>query len=364
MYGGMADVAALLPDEAYGRAIREIWRDVAERKTYLTGGLGARHTGEAFGAAYELPNRTAYAESCAAIGSVMWNHRLFLLTGEAVYFDVLEQTLYNGVLSGVSLAGDEYFYVNPLESDGRYLFNHGSAGRQPWFEVTCCPTSLCRFLPSLPGYQYAAAGDALYVGLFAAGSAELEAAGSRIRITQETGYPWEGTVRLALYPERRTRVRLLVRVPGWAIERILAGGLYRFRRPGGEKPALRLNGGSIGMVMEKGWAVIDREWEPGDTVELSLPMPVRMVECDPRVEDNRGKAALQRGPLVYCVEGRDAASSLEEITLEGEAALETESRPDLLGGVVAIRGPGFTAVPYHVWANRGVGPMRVWLSCP
>ncbi|HVP19240.1 MAG TPA: glycoside hydrolase family 127 protein [Spirochaetia bacterium] len=366
MYCGMADVAALLPEEEYAEAIREIWQDVVDTKIYITGGIGARHQGEAFGAAHELPNDTAYAETCASIGSVMWNHRLFLLSGESKYYDVLEQTLYNGLLSGVSLSGDEYFYVNPLESDGTFPFNHGSAGRQPWFDVSCCPTNLCRFFPSLPGYSYGTAADALYVNLFIASQADIEVDGASVRIVQETDYPWSGSVRMRISVGGRRRMRLLVRIPGWSQERVLGGHLYRFERPSMARPSLRINGEAADITLEKGYAVIGREWQDEDIIELSLPMPVRTVACDPRVISNLGKAAVQRGPLVYCVEGRDAAGPLGSLQLDGQGArgarLEAQWRPDLLGGVVAIRGPGFTAIPYFAWSNRGAGPMRVWLE--
>ncbi len=362
MYCGMADIAALWPDEAYAAAIKAIWNDMVSAKIYLTGGIGARHTGEAFGEAFELPNRTAYAESCAAIGSVMWNHRLFLLTGESKYIDVLEQTLYNRILSGVSLDGDEFFYTNPLESDGVFRFNHGSAGRQPWFEVSCCPTSLCRFFPSLPGYLYASCGNTIYVNLFVKGNAVVNAGGARFHVSQDTAYPWDGRIRITLSPETATRARLMVRVPGWAQERILGANLYCFQEPCAQAPVLALNGRPLPVELENGYAVIDRVWRDGDAVELTLPMPVRIVRCDPRVEENQGRGALQRGPLVYCVEGRDADRPLESIRLGDKSSLSAEPAQRLLGGLTVIKGPGFSAIPYYAWANRGPGPMRVWLS--
>ena len=362
MYCGMADVAALLPDRAYAEAIEAIWRDVVQSKIYLTGGIGARHRGEAFGGPYELPNLTAYGETCASIGSVMWNHRLFLLTGDARYIDVLEQTLYNGVLAGVSLRGDEYFYTNPLESDGSFRFNHGSAGRQRWFEVSCCPTSICRFFPSLPGYVYASAGNTIYANLFIAGQARVETEEGGIEITQETDYPWSETVRFTLHPERPARLRFLVRIPGWARELIMGAHLYRFEKPALTKPTVRLNGSNIDIEVTNGYAIIERAWKAGDSVELTLPLPVRKVLCDARVSDNREMAALQRGPVVYCVEGRDARIPLDTLLLREETELEARRMPQLLGGIVGIRGEDFTAIPYYAWANRGPGPMRVWLQ--
>jgi uncharacterized protein len=365
MYGGMADVAALFPDASYAAAIQDIWRNMVETKLYLTGGIGARHTGESFGDAYELPNDTAYNESCAAIGSVMWNHRLFLLTGQAQYCDVMEQTLYNSLLSGVSLRGDRYFYVNPLESDGKYPFNHGSAGRRPWFDVSCCPTSLSRFFPALPGCVYAAQGERLYVNLFIGGGADVETTGGTVRVTQETDYPWSGTVRLRVGPSvgaGSVRLRLMVRIPGWARDTIMGGSLYRFGEPASASPSLHLDGAPVHFEMENGYAAIDQEWSGAETLELSLPMPVRTVHCDERVEANRGKAALMRGPLVYCVEGRDAQEPLETLRVGGAEDLQARRDPSLLGGVVVVAGDRFTAIPYYAWANRGPGTMKVWLN--
>lgn len=360
MYCGMADVAALLPDEAYATAIKAIWKDVTRSKIYLTGGIGARHKGEAFGSAYELPNLTSYAETCASIGSVMWNHRLFLLTGESKYFDVLEQTLYNALLCGVSLRGDEFFYVNPLEADGEFKFNHGSAGRSPWFDVSCCPTSLCRFIPSLPGLVYASNGSTLYVNLFMASNTEIEIDGVRVRLTQETEYPWDGMVRITVRPERRVRMQLLIRVPGWSRGHILGGDLYRFEGGLSEEPLLRLNGERLDVPAGDGYASVEREWNGTENIELILPMPVRKVVADERVVDDLGKAAIQRGPIVYCIEGHDSEKPVDTVAL-GKGGLEAVREPGLLGGVVTVRGKGFKAIPYYAWANRGPCPMRVWL---
>jgi hypothetical protein len=321
MYSGMADAAALLGDAAFAGAIEAIWRDVAETKAYLTGGLGARHKGEAFGEAFELPNATAYAETCAAVGAAMWNHRLFLLTGEAKYVDFLEQVLYNRLLAGVSIAGDEYFYVSQLESDGKFPFNHGSACRRPWFDVSCCPTNLCRFFPSLPGYFYAVRGKSVYVNLYASGSAAVSVDGVRMELVQGTGYPWDGVVALRVSPERPVRAELLLRGPGWTEGRIMGGGLYRHATPPGEEPTLRVNGSPYPLRTRSGYASVEREWRDGDVVRLALPMPPRKVICDPRVDDNRGKAAIMRGPLVYCVEAADSSLPLEKIVLGPESEL-------------------------------------------
>ena len=374
MYAGMADVAARGPDPAYAEALRAIWRNVLDCRIYLTGGIGARHRGESFGEPFELPNLTAYCETCAAMASVMWNQRMFLLTGDSRAVDVLEQTLYNAVLAGVSLRGDEYFYTNPLESDGKSRFNDGATeavgltygavqapGRQPWYTVSCCPTGLSRFLPSLPGYQYAVAGNTVYANLFIAGRAEIPMTDGPVVIEQETSYPWDGAVRFTVGVPGPRRMRLLVRIPGWARGEILGGRLYRFQRPSPQTACLNVNGQAISAEMEGGYAVIDRQWNNADRVDLSLPLPIRKVLCDPRVEDNRGAAALQRGPLVYCVEERDCSVPFDRLAPGEETDMEARRLPDLLGGIVGIRGDGFTAIPYYAWANRGPGRMRVWL---
>ncbi len=361
LYCGMADVAALWPEPAYASVLESLWRDMTGSKIYLTGGLGARHRGESFGAPFELPNDTAYAETCAAIGSVMWNQRMFLLTGESRFIDVLEQTLYNGVLSGVSLGGDEYFYTNPLASDGIFGFNQGCPARQPWFEVSCCPTSLCRFLPTVPGYFYSVRADSLYVNLYAAGSADVSIAGTAFRLEQATRYPWDGTVTLTVDPESPTRARLHLRIPGWTRGCILGGSLYAPGRPVEPAPRLVLNGEDVGLELEQGYAVIDRLWSQGDRIELHLPLPVLKVRCDPRVTENQGRAALQRGPLVYCVEGRDAERPLESIRVDESDQIVPSWAPELLGGIIVLRGSGYAAIPYSLWANRGSGPMAVWL---
>jgi len=367
MYCGMADVAALYPDGALGNAIKNIWEDVVRRKSYISGGIGSRHRAESFGEAYELPNLTGYSETCAAIGSVMWNHRLFLLFGETKYLDVLEQILYNGLLSGVSLSGTDYFYVNPLESDGKFLFNYESAARKPWFDVTCCPTNLSRFFPSLSGYVYAVKEKEVYVNLFIAGEACIPVDEGRLHIRQETRYPWNGAVSFYIDPESSIRVRLCIRVPGWARGTVLGGQELYYYEDGpqsetGNGIRLSLNGQAYEINIQDGWIVVEREWNPGDKLELLLPMPVRKVLCNNHVAENRGKAALMRGPLVYCVEQRDADQPLENITLGDPAHMEVRYEKNVLNGIVTLRGDKFTAIPYYAWSNRGANPMKVWLS--
>jgi DUF1680 family protein len=362
MYTGMADVAALTGDTSYIAAIDRLWENVVGRKLYLTGGIGARHTGEAFGDDYELPNAEAYTETCATIANVLWNQRMFLLHGDARYIDVLELSLYNGFLSGVGLSGDEFFYTNPLASDGKTAVNRGRIGRQPWFDCSCCPTNDVRFIPSLPGYVYATHEDSLYVNLFVAGQGTVAIGGQSVRLRQETNYPWEGKVRLRIDPEQRGEFTLRVRIPGWATNGLVPSDLYYFLDTNNTAPALKINEETITPTMEKGYALLHRVWQPGDVVALILPLPMRRVGCHEAVEGNRGRVALMRGPLVYCVEGVDNGGSVADLGLADDAPLTVEHRPELLNGVTVIRGEGITAIPYYAWSHRGIGEMAVWMK--
>jgi uncharacterized protein len=374
MYSGMADVAALTGDTGYLEAIDAIWGNVVEKKLYLTGGIGATKEGEAFGANFELPNLTAYNETCAAVGNDYWNHRLFLLHADAKYIDVMERTLYNGLISGVSLDGKSFFYPNPLESVGDYQ-------RSPWFGVACCPGNITRFIASVPGYMYAHKDDSLYVNLFAASTAEIKmAAGRTVKITQETRYPWDGTVRMIVRPERAGNFTINVRVPGWARGEAVPSALYRFVDEIPESPTLRVNHRSVPIQTEKGYVSLTRNWRSGDVIELHLPMPVRRVVATQEVEADRDRIAIQRGPIVYCAEWPDNPDGkVVALALPDNAVLATEFRPDLLHGVMVIKGKAlyvpeggaanaaeksvdFTAIPYYAWAHRGQGQMIVWMQ--
>jgi len=366
MYSGMADVAALTGDKNYVDAIDKIWENVVSKKLYVTGGIGSRHEGEAFGDDYELPNATAYNETCAAIGNVFWNHRLFLLHGDAKYMDVLERTLYNGLLSGVSLSGDLFFYPNPLESDGKYKFNQGEATRKPWFDCACCPGNVARFVPSFPGYIYAREDDTLYVNLFVQSQAIVKIGKNLVKISQETRYPWEGKVQIAITPDRASEFIVYVRIPGWARSEPVPSNLYSFLEPQEEKLDLKVNSEIQALEMERGFARIHRRWERGDLIELTLPMPVQRITAQEKVKDNQGKVALQRGPLVYCLEGEDNDGHVLDRSLSDELGFEVEFRPDLLGGLEVIKGKEageevLVAIPYYAWSHRGVGEMAVWL---
>jgi uncharacterized protein len=374
MYSGMADVAALTGDAGLLKAGDTIWTNLVNKKLYITGGIGATGRGEAFGSDYELPNMTAYNETCASIGNDYWNHRLFLLHGDAKYIDVMERTLYNGLISGVSLDGKAFFYPNPLESAGQHA-------RSPWFGVACCPGNITRFLASVPGYVYARrGGDTLYVNLFAAGTATIDlGAGRTIAVRQETRYPWDGLVTLSIDPEQARALTIKVRIPGWARNEPVPSDLYRFLDKNTEAVHLKVNGREIPLSLDQGYADVSRTWKPGDTIELMLPMPVRRIVAHERVEADRGRVALQRGPIVYAAEWPDNADRrVRNLVLADSTPLASQFRSDLLGGVHIVTGRAlalaydargavtkkeqdFVAIPYYAWANRGRGEMLVWL---
>ncbi len=373
MYSGMADVAALTGDNSYLKAIDRIWENVAARKIYITGGIGASGAGEAFGRNYELPNMSAYCETCAAVGNDFWNERLFLLHADARYIDVLERTLYNGLLSGVSLDGKSFFYPNPLESNGQHQ-------RSPWFGVACCPGNITRFLASVSGYVYAERDDNLYVNLYAGGTGDIRLDNGRVvKLVQETRYPWDGRVRITVNPDVAAPFTINLRIPGWARNEAMPGNLYRFQDKVDESAAIKVNGRPVVPPIDKGYASIRREWQKGDMIELLLPMPVRRVVASEQVAADRGRVALQRGPMVFCAEWPDNPDGhVRNLVLPDSVPLSAEFDARLLNGVVVVKGralalaytePGkitrkeqsFTAIPYYAWANRGPGQMVVWI---
>lgn len=378
MYAGIADVAAILARYDYIAALERIWQDVVGCKMYVTGGLGALHYHESFGRPYELPNATAYAETCAAIGSVFWNHRMFLLSGEGKYMDELERALYNGMLVGISLDGMAFFYDNPLESDGWHE-------RKPWFGCACCPGNLARVLPSIPGYQYAVGNRTIYVNLFAASTATIQLSADQVvGIRQEGNYPWHGSMRLIVEETPHAEWQLKIRIPGWARGEAVAGDLYHFADVAFEPFALHLNGEAVVLTPELGYVTITRSWRAGDVVELRLPMPVRRVVAHARVESARGRVALQRGPLIYCLESVDnPAVSVGAALLDDDDAISTGAPLQELLGAVPLRfrasvpaksgsdavqanqaqahQVSAVAIPYFAWANRGRAEMIVWL---
>jgi DUF1680 family protein len=371
MYAAMADIAGIMDDSAYFKAVDRIWDNVVSKKYYITGGIGARHDGESFGDNYELPNLTSYNETCAAIGNVYWNHRMFLLHGDAKYIDVLERTLYNGLISGVSLSGDLFFYPNCLESDGKYKFNRGTLTRQPWFDCSCCPSNVIRFIPSVPEYIYAHQDDSLYVNLFVAGKADIDMDKTNVEVSQETNYPWDGKVIIKVNPKTGEKFAVRIRIPGWAKDKPVPSDLYYFAKENTEKVTLKLNSESVELNMDKGYAVIDRKWSKGDVIELNLPMPVRRVIANEKVKDDRNKVALVRGPLVYCAEWVDNDGKVLDMVIPDNAELKTEHLKDLFNGVTVIMGDimdksgkerKLTAIPYYAWSHRGPGEMAVWLT--
>lgn len=361
LYSAMTDLAAELGDSRLAYAVRRLWDHLTNRLLYLTGGIGASRNNEGFTADYDLPNETAYCETCASVGLVFWAHRLLLLDHDRRYGDVLEQALYNGVISGVSLDGQRFFYENPLASDGTHH-------RQEWFDCACCPPNLARLLASLGGYIYSEGEREIVVHLYVESRARATIAGQDVTVRQETRYPWDGHVRLTTRTSDPVAYSLKMRVPGWCPDATLA-----------------VNGETIPVVLDRGYAAITRTWREGDVVDLDLAMPVERVYAHPRVAADAGRVALRRGPIVYCLEGIDHPFRLNTFTLPRDVEIEAQLEPDLLGGVVVLSGRGlrvradhepvdldrsfptelepapFKAVPYCVWDNRSPGEMLVWL---
>lgn len=372
MYSGMADVAALTGDTSYLKAIDAIWKDVVTKKLYITGGIGATNNGEAFGDAYELPNMSAYAETCAAIANVYWNNRMFLLHGDAKYIDVLERTLYNGLLSGMSLEGTHFFYPNPLASVGQH-------DRSPWFSCACCISNMTRFLPSVPGYVFAQNKNDLYVNLFMSNSSTIELTSGKVLITETTNYPWDGKIDMQVDPEKSNVFALHIRVPGWVQADPVPGDLYATDLQ--KKPVIiNLNGKPVLYTTEKGYAVIERKWEKGDKLSFDFPMKAQRIFTNEKVKADEGRFAIQYGPVVYCLEGMDNKDSIvQNIVVDKNAALQVSYHPRMLNGinVITTQGKGtkrqlnsdalitskqkVIAIPYYCWDNRGPGEMEVWI---
>ena len=356
LYSAMTDLATLIEGKL-SPVVDALFEDVTTKKMYVTGGLGADGRTEAFGADYVLPNR-AYAETCASVGGMLWYHRMFLKDGQASRYDALERTLFNGYLSGVSLAGNTFFYQNPLISDGR-------VERSAYFDVACCPANLSRLMAELPGLIYAKGPQRIYVNLFIGSDATMDVDGTRFAVAQETDYPWDGRVTVHLDPARPTATTLAIRVPAWTRDSTGAS-LYRFADRTAGSPSVTVNGKQTALgVSAAGYAEIRRTWRKGDTVVLTLPMPVRRVLANDKVADDRGKAVIQRGPVVFALEGVDNGGSLKDVRIPLEAPLAAAYRGDLLNGVEVVTGQvggrTITAVPYFAWNNRGKGEMAVWI---
>jgi uncharacterized protein len=361
MYSAMADIAALTGDEQYLAAIKKIWENVVFKKLYITGGIGAKYDGEAFGANYELPNR-AYNETCAAIANVFWNHRMFLMTGESKYIDVLERTLYNGMLSGISLEGNTFFYPNVLAFDGRDPFNQGATTRKPWFDCSCCPSNISRFIPAIPGYLYAVKEDHLFANLYASGNAEIEILQEKIQINQVTGYPWEGTIRFEIEPSTPLRFVLNLRIPGWALNQPVPGNLYTYIDAYDDEIVVKLNGQDYQTERIDGYYPVVNTWKQGDVVELILPMRVRKVIPHAQVKEIAGKLALERGPIVYCAEQADNPEGVLELSVADEELFHPVFVNDLQGIVKLTAESGITLIPYYAWSHRQQGEMSVWFN--
>ena len=340
LYCGMADVAALKNDTGYIAAIDRLWDDVVHRNMYITGGIGSSHDNEGFTEDYDLPNLDAYCETCASVGMVLWNQRMNQLTGDSKYIDILERSLYNGALAGISLGGDRFFYVNPLESKGDHH-------RQEWYGCACCPSQLSRFLPSIGNYIYASSDDALWVNLYIGNTGQIRIGETDILLTQETDYPWDGSVKLTISTSQPLEKEIRLRIPNWC-----------------KTYDLSINGKRINVSEEKGYAVI-KDWKSQDVIALDMDMPVEIVAADPHVKENFGKRAIQRGPLVYCMEEIDNPVYFDQIQLSPSTTFQTAFVSDILNGIKTIKTNGraqsATFIPYYAWDNRKAGKMRVWI---
>ena len=340
LYCGMADVAALKNDTGYIAAMDRLWDDVVHRNMYITGGIGSSHDNEGFTEDYDLPNLDAYCETCASVGMVLWNQRMNQLTGDSKYIDVLERSLYNGALAGISLGGDRFFYVNPLESKGDHH-------RQEWYGCACCPSQLSRFLPSIGNYIYASSDDALWVNLYMGNTGQIRIGETDILLTQETNYPWDGSVKLTISTSQPLEKEIRLRIPDWC-----------------KTYDLSINGKRINVPKEKGYAVI-KDWKSQDVIALDMDMPVEIVAADPHVKENFDKRAIQRGPLVYCMEEIDNPEYFDQIQLSPSTTFQTAFVSDILNGIKTIKTNGraqsATFIPYYAWDNRKAGKMRVWI---
>jgi DUF1680 family protein len=378
LYAAVADIAALTGDAKMLQAIDSIWTNMVSKKLYVQGGAGAIGSGERYGENYELPNATAYNETCAAIANVYWNQRMFQLHGDAKYIDVLEKILYNGLISGVGLDGKSFFYTNAMQVRSTYKHRDIEGERSGWFECSCCPTNICRLLPSVPGYMYAQKDDKVFANLFATSDASLTVLGKPVTIAQQNNYPWDGGLWFKVSPKSSLAFTLMIRIPGWVQNVAIPSDLYSFQTPSDKKAAIKINGQSVDYTIENGYAVLKRTWKKNDLVEVSLPMEVRRVIASEKVKDDIGKVALQRGPIMYCAEWVDNNGKAGNIVLPSNTSFSTEYKPGMLNGITVIKGDaevvvtdekenkvktvkqGFEAIPYYAWANRGKGEMTVW----
>lgn len=372
MYSGAADVAALTGDEGYMTAMNTVWEDVVHRNMYITGGIGSSGNNEGFSIDYDLPNEQAYCETCASVGMVFWNQRMNFLSGDSKFIDVLEKSLYNGARDGLSLSGDRFFYGNPLASKGQH-------SRREWFGTACCPANIARLVASLGDYVYGASADGLWVNLFVGSTTSVKIGKINVPVSLETNYPWEGKVKITLQPSSKVRMKLHVRIPGWSQGEAVPGGLYEFENKKSDGFTLTVNGKAAVYTTAQGYAIIDREWKKGDQVELNLPMEVKKVIARSELKQDDDRIALQRGPLIYCVEGADNNGQAWNLFVPDHARFTTSFQKDLLEGVTTIQFQSptvqvakdgqsvtteektITAIPYYAWCNRGKNAMQIWL---
>lgn len=378
LYAGMADVSAATKDTSYIKALESIWQNITDTRMHITGGLGAVHGTEGFGAAYELPNKDAYNETCAAIGNVFFNYRMFLMTKDAKYADVAEISLLNNALAGVNTEGNKFFYVNPLEADGTTKFNHGLAGRSEWFHTACCPSNLARLIPQVSAYMYASTKNEIYCVMYGGNKADVKVNGHEVQLVQEANYPFDGNIKLAVHPSvENIKFDILLRIPTWAgNKQFVPGDLYNYINHSGADISIKINGKKITAPIEKGFAKISRQWRKGDIVAISLPMPVRVNQAHKNVRENNGKIAITRGPLLFCAEQTDNPENFENARIR-YPILNHQLKPDsvqigFLKNIPAINIPvensdnsaGLKLVPYHLWNNRGNDKMMVWFTYP
>lgn len=364
MYTAMADLSEATGYNRYLKASQRIWEDVVHGKIYITGGIGSKEHGEAFGESYELPNMTAYTETCASVANVFWNHRLYRATGDAKYLDVLERTLYNGLISGIGSDGCHFFYPNPLESDGSFE-------RAGWFDCSCCPVNVGRFMPGLKQYVWSLTDEGVNVNLFISSQARLSTIGGEVVIRQVTDYPWSGKITISIDPDNDGSLFSLgIRVPEWTGDSPFTGGLYSYASGERRKIRINVNGKRTKVRTVNGFAVIEREWNRGDAVDISLPVEPRFIKAREEVEADRGRVALGVGPVVYCLEEADNGP-VRELTVNRQTKVKFAFDPDLLGGIGTLTFQAKTtageertvkAVPYYSWANRGRGEMTVWIK--
>jgi DUF1680 family protein len=363
LYTAMTDLMAINNDTAYSTALNSIWSDITDHKLYVTGGVGATSNGEAFGKSYELPNSTAYAETCAAISMILWNSRMFRLTGESKYYDFLERTLYNAFLSGVGLSGKEFFYPNPLESDGISGFNYGSPTRQPWFSCACCPSNITRFIPQIPGLIYAQDDDKIYINLYISNSADIKMNGNDVKLTMKSDFPWSGNTSIRIDQTENKDFTLAFRIPSWVTGNIFGNNLYKIINNQEGSYNVSVNGRPFDYKIKNGYALINSNWKTGDKINIDIPMNTALISSNYEISQNRNKVAIQKGPLVYCEEGLD--NNQNELTINEKDPIGEEMKEiSSIKYVQIISGEKgeIKFIPYSFWSNRGASPMKVWID--